>query len=241
MSDRMVSEVREKYVQRFADMLKPLQSRLSELEQNLDSIQDDHPEKQKARLDVLSEINKTKSHIKNIEKNLRFSKDMSIIRSDKVPENILDHNVWNDCWYDEERKLFVTYCKYFQEIPGAKERTHQIQYSKETENNGIVIVPEDVEFRFGYPAVKQADSENNLVWYLLPTLNDDMITSEIVLARLRPESHKDSVLYRTEKERWITIGTTGLILCEKENSISDELGLYPKVPIEELKSLYGRK
>ena len=74
-----MSKVREKYVQRFVDMLKPLQSRLSELEQNLDSIKDDHPDKQKARLDVLTEINKTKEDIENTKKNLEYSKTIPII------------------------------------------------------------------------------------------------------------------------------------------------------------------
>jgi len=164
------------------------------------------------------------------------------IRSEKVPKEIPDHNVWNDCWYDGKRKLYVTYCKYFQEISNARDRPHQMQYEKETgKNEAVVIIPEDVEFRFGYPAVLQKDSKENPVWYLLPTMTDDMLSKEIVKARLRPASHEDSVLYRTESEQWITIGTEGLRLCEKENEISDELGLYPPVPIDELKTLFGKK
>ena len=229
------------YITRFEKMLESLQSKLSKLETKLDSIDDNHSHKQQSRLNVLEEISKTKQDIQTTQMNLECSKTMNVIRSDKVQSNIEDHNVWNDCWYDEERKLYVTHCKYFQEIPGAKDRPHQLEYTKETGNDGIVIVPEDVEFRFGYPSIKQKDSTNNPVWYLLSTLNDDMITNDIVLARLRPQSHEESVLYRTEKERWITIGTEGLSLCEKENKISDKLELYPKVPMEELKTLYGRK
>jgi len=41
------------YVNRFEEMLRPLQLRLAELERNLDSIKDNHPDKQKARLDLL--------------------------------------------------------------------------------------------------------------------------------------------------------------------------------------------
>jgi hypothetical protein len=236
-----MSEVREKYVQRFADMLESLQSRLSELEQNLDSIKDNHPEKQKARLDVLSEINKTKENIENTKKNLEYSKAIPINRSGRVPANIPDHNVWNDCWYDEERNMYVTCCKYFQEIPGAKERTHQIQYTNETGNKGIIIVPTDVEFRFGYPSVIQSNSKGKDVWYLLSTLSNDMLTKEIVTARLNPKSIENAILYRTEAERWISIGTDGFSVCERENEISDELGIFPSVPIEELKTMYNRK
>ncbi len=71
-------------------------------------------------------------------------------------------------------------------------------------------------------------------------MTDHMLTKDIVLARLRPESQTDAILYETISEQWITIGTQGLRLCEKENIISDELELYPKVPIEELRMLYGR-
>lgn len=168
--------------------------------------------------------------------------NMAIVRSEKVPKDIPDHNVWNDCWHDEKRNLYVTYCKYFQEIPNTRDRPHQIQYERETgDNEGIVIIPEDVEFRFGYPAVSQKDSKENPVWYLLPTMTDDMLTKEIVKARLRPASHEESVLYRTKSEQWITIGTKGLSICERENEISDELGLYPPVPIDELRTLFGKK
>ena len=241
MSNRVMSEVREKYVQRFADMLKPLQSRLSELEQNLDSIKDDHPEKQKARLDVLTEINKTKEDIENTKKNLEYSKTIPINRSDKVPSNVPDHNIWNDCWYDKERKAFVTFNKYFEESTNARTRDIQMQYDKEMSvNSGIIIEEEKIQFRFGYPVMLQKDSENKDVWYILPTLTDDMLTEEIVTAKLRPQSPNNAALYRTQSDQWITVGTLGLRLCEKENQISDKLSIFPPVPIEELKTLYDR-
>ncbi len=229
------------YTQRFEDLLKPLQSKLSELEQNLDSIKDDHPYKQQARLDVLEEMNKIKKEIKNTEKNLECSKTIPIIRSNKVPSNIPDHNVWNDCWYDEERKLYVTFNEYFMEGEDVWKRPHQIQYQKNTGINGVIILPQQIEFRFGYPSVIQKDSNNHDTWFLIPTLTDDMLTDTIVKARLRPESEEKSVLYKPQSEQWITIGTKGLRLCERENEISDKLKLYPIVPIEELKILYGRK
>ena len=228
------------YISRFEKMLKPLQSELSELEQKLDSIKNDHPYKQKTRLDILTEINKAKQKIEDVQKNLECSKTIPIIRSDKVPSNIPDHNVWNDCWYDEERKLFVTHNKYFMEISDAGDRPHQIQYTKETGDYGVVALDDKVEFRFGYPCVIQKDSKGRDTWFILSTLKDNMLTDEVVKARLRPESEQRSILYETESEQWITIGTKGLKLCEQENIISDKLELYPIVPIEELKTLYGR-
>ena len=131
------------YTQRFENMLKPLLSKLSELEQNLDSIKDDHPDKQKVRLDILTEINKTKQKIENVEKNLECSKEMKIIRSDKVPSDIPVHNVWNDCWYDEERKAYVTFNSRFEEVPNSRTREIQVQYDKEMGTNSGIIIPED--------------------------------------------------------------------------------------------------
>jgi len=228
------------YISRFEDMLKPLQSKLSKLEIKLNSIDDNHPDKQQSTLNILEEISKTKQEIENTEKNLEYSKEMSMIRSNKVPPNVANHNVWNDCWYDEERKLFVTHNKYFMEIPDAGDRPHQIQYTKETGDYGVVALADKIEFRFGYPCVIQTNSKGQDVWFIFPTTTDNMLTKNIVLSRLRPESQTDAILYETESEQWITIGTQGLRLCEKENIISDELELYPKVPIEELKALYNR-
>ena len=228
------------YIPRFEDMLKPLQSKLSKLEIKLDSIDDNHPDKQQSTLNVLEEINKTKQNIKNTEKNLECAKDMSIIRSNKIPKDIQDHNVWNDCWYDEERKLYVTFNEYFVKAQYVWDRPHQKQYSEETGIEAVIILPEQVEFRFGFPAIIQDDLEEQDTWFLIPTLTDEMLTNEIVKSRLRPKSDKKSILYRTQSEQWITIGTKGLKLCEKENEISDKLQLYPIVPLEELKTLYGR-
>jgi len=167
--------------------------------------------------------------------------NMAIVRSEKVPRDIPDHNVWNDCWYDKKRNLYVTYNEHFETLNNARERKHQIQYTKETNDDGLVFKEEGVKFFFGYPAVKIDYDDGTYVNFLLPTMTDQMLTKEIVSARLRPKSESESIIYKTASEPWITIGTKGLRICEKENEISDELGLYPPVPIEELKKLHGRK
>ena len=165
------------------------------------------------------------------------------IRSEKVPKEIPDHNVWNDCWYDEKRKAYITFNKRFEEVPNSRERNIQIQYDKEmgNTNSGIIVAAEKIQLMYGYPAILSKDQDGNPVWHLLPTMTDDMLTKEIVKARLRPVSHEESIIYETESEQWITIGTKGLSICERENEISDELGLYPTVPLEELKKLHRRK
>jgi len=152
------------YVTRFENMLKPLQSKLSKLETKLDSIDDDHPHKQQSRLNVLEEISKTKQEIENTKKNLECSKTMNVIRSDKVTSNVKDHNVWNDCWYDEERKLFVTHSKQLEQVPNARTRDIQIQYDKEMKGKtGIILEEERIKFRFGYPSILREDQDNNPV------------------------------------------------------------------------------
>ncbi|WP_316506079.1 hypothetical protein [Nitrosopumilus sp.] len=231
------------YISRFKDMLKPLQSKLSKLETKLDSIDDNHPDKQQSRLNVLEEISKTKQEIQITQKNLECSKTMTVVRSDKVPSDIQDHNVWNDCWYDEERKAFVTFNSRFEEASNSRTRDIQVQYDKEMNNNNSgIIIPEDkIKFRFGYPVIISKNQDDKLVWHILPTMTDYMLTDEIVVGRLRPTSDDNSIIYETESEQWITIGTRGLKLCEKENKISDRLEIYPPVPIEELKLLYNRQ
>ena len=229
------------YTNRFEEMLKPLQSKLSKLEIKLDSIDDNHPDRQQSRLNVLEEISKTKQEIQITEKNLECSKTMNVMRSDKVPSDIQDYNVWNDCWYDEERKAFVTFNLRFEKVTNSRTREIQIQYDKEMNNNsGIIISEEKIEFKFGYPAILSENQDDKPVWHILSTMTDNMLTDKIVVGRLRPTSDDNSIIYETESEQWITIGTRGLKLCEKENEISDKLEIYPPVPIEELKTLHNR-
>ncbi len=229
------------YVNRFERLLESLQSKLSKLETKLDSIDDDHPDKQQSRLNVLEEINKTKHSIENTLKNLECSKTMTVIRSEKVPSNVADHNVWNDCWYDEERKLYVTHNKYFKKFEDVWKRPHQMQYQKETSDDGVVIILDDVKFKFGYPSVIQNDSKGRDMWFILPTLTDTMLTEEIVTSRIKPITLENGILYETVSEQWITVGSDGFNMCERENEISDKLKLFPPVPIKELKTLYGRQ
>jgi len=120
-------------------------------------------------------------------------------------------------------------------------RSHQKQYTEETGIKAVIILPEQIEFRFGYPAMLQKNSKDKDVWFLLPTMNDNMLTKEIVKSRAKPDSQENAILYKTQSEQWITVGTDGFSMCERENQIADELGIFPPVPIEELKTLYGRK
>ena len=229
-----------RYVTRFEKMLEPLQSRLLELEQNLDSIGDDHPYKQQARLDILEEINKTKQEIENTKKNLECSKEMNVIRSDKVPKDVEDHNVWNDCWYDEERKAFVTFNSRFEEVPNSRTREIQIQYDKEIDANSGIIIPEDkIQFMYGYPTILSKDQDNNPVWHILSTMTEMMLTEMIVKSRLDPRSHEESTIYETESDSWIDV--LGTNLTEREYELACQVMPHlVKTPLEVLKASAGR-
>jgi len=148
---------------------------------------------------------------------------------------------WNDCWYDEKRKLFVTKNSYFEDLPKVREREYQLQYEKETSDNGIVFKEDKVKFSFGIPALKLEYDNETSVNFLLPTLTDDMITDKIVKARLIPQSDEESIMYRTTSERWIEIGEGKLILTEKEYELGKNLGRFTPVPLEAVKQAYNRK
>lgn len=81
--------------------------------------------------------------------------NMAIVRSEKVPSDIPDHNVWNDCWYDEKRKAFVTFNQRFEKVPNARTRDIQVQYDKETgnPNSGIIVPDEKIQLMYGYPSL----------------------------------------------------------------------------------------
>ena len=241
MSNTVMPKIREKYMQRFADMIEPLQLRLTELEQNLGSIKEDHPDKQKTRLDVLTEINNTKFQIENVKKNLECSRDIPIVRSENVPENIPDYNVWNDCWYDEERKAFVTFNQRLEKVPNARTRGIQVQYDNEigADKSGIILEAEKIEFRYGYPAISRENQDGNPIWFLLPTMRDSMLSKQIVKGRFRPQSNNESVLYKTESEEWIEVLNTKL--SEREYEIACEVVPYlVKTPMEVLKASANR-
>lgn len=148
---------------------------------------------------------------------------------------------WNDCWYDEKMKVYVTHNKYFKGIPNAHTREIQIQYEKENNDNGIVIEENRIKFFFGYPALKLTyKTSGNSVNFLLPTLTDDMITQEIVKARLAPDSDENTIMYETQSKPWVGVGTK-LVLTEIEYELGKDLDRYDYVPIDTVKTVYKRK
>jgi len=220
MNQSNQDEIRGKYVQRFQEMLSEYNDKLSKLE---------NPE----------EISKIKQNIVGIEKSIEYAKVLPVVRDPRVPENIPDHEVWNDCWYDEERKVFVTLNPYFKGLPNARTRDIQIQYDKENINSGIIIEKEKIQFRFGYPMIQIKHDDGTFSNFLLSTLKDNMLTKEIVHTRFNSKSYEEFVTYETESESWIE--ALGATLSEQEYLLACEVMPYlVKTPIEVLKAISGR-
>jgi len=154
------------------------------------------------------------------------------------PEN---EKRWNDCWYDEKMNVYVTHNEYFKKIPSIHETEHQQKYDQEIGDGGIVVREIKVRSLFGYPACKINYKDGSSVWFLLPTMTDDMITKEIVKARLIPESPENTIIYETKSKPWIEIGNDELVLTEKEYELGKDSGRYTYAPINAVKSLFNKE
>jgi len=221
MNQTSQDEIRGKYIQRFQEMLSEYNDKLSKSE---------NPE----------EISKFKQNITGLETSIECAKVLPVVRDIRVPKNIPDHNVWNDCWYDEERKAYITLNNRFTQVSNAKTREIQIQYDRENDiNSGIIIEEEKIQFRFGYPVIESKNQDGEVVWHILSTLTENMITEKIVKGRFRPESDEESVIYETESEAWIEALDTNL--SEQEYLLACEVMPYlVKTPMEVLKAISGR-
>ncbi len=138
-------------------------------------------------------------------KNLECAKTMPLVRSAKVPAHVSLTNVWNDCYFDEQKKIFVTFRR-FQD--GVGPETHANQAKIGYEGEGIAFRLEDVRFKHGYPAILGKTKNGNVCSSLLCTLSEEMITDDLVISlfRVQGDLGRDdlhSVYYETEAPRWI--------------------------------------
>ena len=220
MNQTSQDEIRGKYVQRFQNMLSEHNDKLSKSE---------NPE----------EISKIKQSIAGLEQSIECAKVLPVVRDPKVPKDIPDHDVWNDCWYDEERKAFVTLNQYFKKLPNTRTRDIQIQYDEGNTDLGIIIEKEKIQFIDGYPSILREVTDGSTTGYFLPTITENMLSSKIVKDKFRPSSNIESVLYTTESEAWIeALGTN---LTEREYLLACEVMPHlVKTPMEVLKAISGR-
>ena len=196
--------------------------------------------KQQERLQVLEKINKAKSNIEEITKAIEYSKNTEYFRHPNIPQSIPDEQVWNDCWYDEPRKAWVTLNDYFYQLPNAKTRDIQIKYQNENITNpGLIIEEERIEFRKGVPSILRKDDKNIPTWYSLATLYDVMLTKEMAKGKIYAETQEEGYLYTTGSDAYISI--LGGYLTEQEYEFAKEFHPFMvKEPLEVVRATSGR-
>jgi len=196
--------------------------------------------KQQERLSVLEKINRAKTAIEEITKAIEYSKNTEYFRHPNIPQSIPDEHVWNDAWYDEPRKAWVTLNQYFMNSTNAVDREIQQKYiSNNVANPGVIIEEERIEFRMGLPSFLTKDSENRSIWYAWPTLYDVMLTKEIVKGTLKPEGQENAFLYTAGSDAYISI--LGRYLTETEYEFAKEFMIgMSKKPLNVIRALGGR-
>jgi len=236
--------IRQCRLEPYNHKLEPLEQKLSEIQSQLDSLSGrEYVEigEQKVALDYQKES--LTKEIDAIKQQRKIIEDMPITRSSTIPKEVDSVNVWNDCYYDESRKAYVTFNKRFEKMKEARTRDIQIQFDREMGNQSGVIVEESrIKIKYGIPAILAKDQDGNPVWHLLPTMTDEMLTDAIVTNRLQAKCDDDSVIYETVSEAWISVGTKGLMLTERENEVGEKIGRFPKdISLEQLKLIHHRK
>jgi len=217
-------------------MLKEDQKELEKLENVLDSTTG----KQQKRPQTLEKTSKIRSNIAELTKAVDYSKKTEYFRHPNIPQNIPDEHIWNDCWYDEKRNAWITLNNYFYQLPNSRTRDIQVEYEQENISNvGIIIEEERIEFRKGLPSILRENDKGQLVWYLLPTLFDVMLTLEIVKGKFSPEIQENACLYRTGSDAYISI--LGDHLTEQEYEFAKEFHPFMvKEPLEVVRATSGR-
>ena len=196
--------------------------------------------KQQERLSVLEKINKAKTTIEELTKAIEYSKNTEYFRHPNIPTSIPDEHIWNDAWYDEPRKAWVTLNDYFYQLPNSKTRDIQIKYQTENISNpGIIIEEGRIEFRFGLPSILRENDKGQPVWFGLPTLHDVMLTKEIVQGTIMPENQNKAYLYTAGSDAYISI--LGRYLTEQEYEFAKEFHPFMvKEPLEVVRATSGR-
>ncbi|MBI1664093.1 MAG: hypothetical protein IS860_11560 [Nitrosopumilus sp.] len=143
-------------------------------------------------ISLVSGITETEAKNEKVEKT--SMENICAVRSSKIPQNIPEEVVWNDCYYDESRNLYVTFNSFFLSIPELQTRKHQLEFKSQTGSDGIVASYEKVQLKHGFPAVHM-DKDGQKTWVLLPTMKQLMITTEM----LEEKFSQDSDLFFVEE------------------------------------------
>jgi hypothetical protein len=115
--------------------------------------------------------------------------EVELSRFKKIPKEIPDDAIWNDCWYNKNLNLYITHNKFFKEIEQLRNRQHQINYQINTNDDGIVVFSDKVVTKFGIPAIKMPN-DGKMNWFLLPTMNEMLLNNDIKNARFYQDPEK---------------------------------------------------
>ncbi len=110
-------------------------------------------------------------------------------RFEKIPDCVAESEIWNDCWFDRTKNVYVTHNKFFKDWEDLHARPHQIEYKIETKDDGIVILAEKTTFKFGLPAIR-LPAKMGGVWFLLPTITEQMCTRQMEAARFAKDQEQ---------------------------------------------------
>ena len=191
-------------------------------------------------LESLLEKSQDESTIEEITKAIEYSKNIEYFRHPNIPTSIPDEHIWNDAWYDEKRKAWVTLNQHFMNFTNVLEREIQKKYiSDNVTNPGVIIEEERIDFRKGLPSFLTKNSRDQPVWYAFPTLYDVMLTREIVKGTLKPEEQENAFLYTAGSDAYIPI--LGRYLTEVEYEFAKEFMIgMSKKPLNVIRALGGR-
>ena len=145
-------EIRQKRAEKFELEYVKVEKELEELKKELDNYPNNLDYKEQ-RGKIWNLIDAKKKEILIAKSNVDGIKEMRMLRDSRIPQNIPKENVWNDCYYDENWKGFVTFNERILE-KAKKSRGSELnkKFQKEVNNGGMIISEELIIFHKGYPA-----------------------------------------------------------------------------------------
>ena len=126
--------------------------------------------------------------VKQCMRDLECTKTRPFLRSDKIPDYIPLCDVWNDCYYDDTKDIYVTFRKFRN---GLGPKTLAMQAKLDYDGDGVAFAGDEVCFRYGYPVIygdtvpggQYFGDENDTVRIcsMLCTASENMITDDMFL------------------------------------------------------------
>lgn len=155
--------------------------------------------------------------------NKKCIESMPFVRSARIPPHVPLAAVWNDCYFDGERRLFVTFRRF---CGGLGPKTLGNQKKLNPGGEGIVFPAGEVDFCHGYPSIGQKAEDGDWTSSLLCTMAEEMVTGGLVLALMgtcaswedKEEAHMGRVWYEAEAPRWIGGSFFKLTDAEREKA-----------------------